>query len=118
MARAPGHTRDTFGGINVPEGGRVVVNPISGSVYIESDPIQILNPVTFEKLRGPGALGKVIFCPASNRGYVVGRSLSVIDAAADTVISTEALPFECYALAYSSTSNRLYIVVDFGAGSS
>ena len=42
---------DTLGGISL-EGG-IVVNPISGNVYIESDPIQIFNPVTKEKLRGP-----------------------------------------------------------------
>jgi DNA-binding beta-propeller fold protein YncE len=98
---------DTFGGIRLT--GGIVVNPTSGNVYIESDPIQIFNPVTREKLRGPGALGIVVFCPASGKGYILGDSAVIIDAAADTVIGTAPLPSSPYVLAYNSTLNRLYL---------
>ena len=46
---------DTLGGLNYPSG--VVVNSISGYVYIEAEPIQIFNPATMTKLSGPGATG-------------------------------------------------------------
>ena len=98
---------DTFGGIAL-EGG-IVVNPISGNVYIESEPIQILNPATMEKLRGPDALGMVVFCPASGKGYVLGDSAVIIDATADTAIGVTGLPFSPRVWAYSPSSNRLYL---------
>jgi hypothetical protein len=104
---------DTFGGITLVEGGGIVVNPISGNVYFESDPVQVLNPVTRGKLRGPDASGRVVFCPPSGKGYVLGDSAVVIDATADTAIGTVALPFTPYYRAYSHTSNRVYL----GAGS-
>jgi DNA-binding beta-propeller fold protein YncE len=101
---------DTLGGIGLISAGGIVVNPVSGNVYIESGPIQIFNPATQEKLRGPGATGKVAFCPTSGKGYVLcEESLLVLDASADTVISTTVLPFEPYIHAYSPTSNRLYL---------
>src|SRR5512138_3191213 len=75
---------DTFGGLGYP--GRLVVNPVSGNVYIQSGPIQLFNPTTMEKLRGPGVSGQVVFCPPDGKGYVVRETLLVINAAADTVI--------------------------------
>jgi len=98
---------DTFGGIGSPDG--IVVNPISGNVYIESRPIQVFNPSTLEKLRGPGTDGSVVFCPPSGKGYVLRESLVIIDAAADTVIGRTVLPFAPNEYAYSRTSNRLYL---------
>jgi DNA-binding beta-propeller fold protein YncE len=98
---------DTLGGISLT--GGIVVNPISGNVYIESDPIQLFNPVTMEKMRGPGALGMVVFCPASGKGYILGDSAVIIDAAADTVIGARALPRFPSVFAYNPTLNRLYI---------
>jgi len=98
---------DTFGGIGYP--GELVVNPISGNVYIRSNPIQVFNPATMEKMRGPGVSGSVVFCPPSSKGYVVRDSLVIIDAAADTVIGATAPPFATRAYAYSRTSNRLYL---------
>lgn len=99
---------DTLGGISLT--GGVVVNPVSGNVYIESDPVQVFNPVTLEKLRGPGGTGLVVFCPPDGKGYVVGEeSLLILDAAVDTVIGATALPLEPAVRAYSTTSNRLYL---------
>jgi len=101
---------DTFGGLNSPDG--IVVNPISGNVYVESRPIQVFNPSTLEKLRGPGVRGTIVFCPPSGKGYVLRESLVIIDAAADTVIGTTVLPSTPGACAYSPTSNRLYMAAD------
>lgn len=98
---------DTFGGIGYP--GKLVVNPISGNVYIYSNPIQIFNPSTMEKMRGPGVTGSVVFCPPSGKGYVVRETLAIIDATADTVIGSTVLPFWPDLFAYSRTSNRLYL---------
>ena len=98
---------DTFGGIGYP--GELVVNPISGNVYIQSNPRQLFNPVTMEKLRAPRISGPVVFCPPSGKGYVLGESLGIIDPAADSVIGTAALPFGPEVHAYSPTSNRLYL---------
>jgi DNA-binding beta-propeller fold protein YncE len=99
---------DTFGGIS-PTGG-IVVNPISGNVYIESEPTQIFNPVTMEKIRGPGGMGPVVFSPASGKGYVIDdESLLIFDAGADTFIGTVHLPFYTSAFAYNPTLNRLYL---------
>jgi DNA-binding beta-propeller fold protein YncE len=101
---------DTLGGISPIAAGGIVVNPVSGNVYIESDPIQVFNPATQEKLRGPGAAGRVVFCPPSGKGYVLGEeSLLVLDAAADTLIGAVALPFGPYIHSYSPASNRLYL---------
>jgi len=101
---------DTFGGIDIdPEEGQINVNPVSGSIYVQSDPIQVFTPVTMEKLRGPGASGLIVFCPPSGKGYVLGDSAVVIDAMADTVTGAAALPFAPHACAYSPTSNRLYV---------
>ncbi|HTW90480.1 MAG TPA: T9SS type A sorting domain-containing protein [bacterium] len=99
---------DTFGGISLVDGGGVVVNPISGSVYIESNPVQIFNPVTMQKLRNPGTSGRVIFCPPGGKGYVVSDSLVILGAVKDEVIGTALLPFAPDLYVYSRTSNRLY----------
>jgi DNA-binding beta-propeller fold protein YncE len=98
---------DTFGGLGSPD--RIVANPISGNVYVESRPIQVFNPATLEKMRGPGVSGSVVFCPPSGKGYVLREPLVIIDAAADTVTGTTMLPFGPNAYAYSRTSNRLYL---------
>ncbi|MBM3330248.1 T9SS type A sorting domain-containing protein [candidate division WOR-3 bacterium] len=98
---------DTLGGISLT--GGIVVNPISGNVYIESSPIQVFSPVTMEKIRGPGSTGLVIFCPPSGKGYVLRDSAVILDAAADTVLSVTALPFRPSSLAYSPASDRLYL---------
>ncbi|MBN2464035.1 YncE family protein, partial [candidate division WOR-3 bacterium] len=98
---------DTFGGIAVT--GGIVVNPISGNVYIESGHIQVFNPVTMEKIRGPGSSGLVVFCPPSGKGYVMRDSAVVINAGADTILGVTALPFEPRSVAYNRTSNRLYL---------
>jgi len=98
---------DTLGGITLR--GGVVVNPISGNVYVESDPIQLFNPLTMERIRGSGDSGLVVFCPPSGKGYVLGASATIIDAAADTVIGTVVLPFRPSMLDYSRTSNRVYL---------
>ncbi len=98
---------DTFGGINVT--GGIVVNPISGNVYIESDPIQIFNPATREKLRGPGVSERVVFCPASGKGYILDDPAVILDAAADTVIGTADLPRYPSVFAYNLILNRLYL---------
>jgi DNA-binding beta-propeller fold protein YncE len=98
---------DTFGGIY--GFGAVVANPVSGNVYIDSRPIQIFNPETMEKMRGPGVAGSVVFCPPSGKGYVVRETLLTIDALADTVIGRTVLPFRPGLWAYSRTSNRLYL---------
>jgi len=98
---------DTLGGISLT--GGIVVNPISGNVYIESEPLQVFNPVTMEKLRGPGALGMVVFCPPSGKGYILGDSAVILDAATDTVIGVTALPRFPSVLAYNPVSNRLYL---------
>jgi DNA-binding beta-propeller fold protein YncE len=100
---------DTFGSISLVAKGGIVVNPISGNVYIESDPVQIFNPITMEKLRGPGVGGVVAFCSASGKGYVLGDTAVILDAAADTAIGITVLPFAPYFHAYSPTSNRLYL---------
>ena len=100
---------DTLGGISLVAQGGIVVNPVSGNVYIGSDPVQIFNPVTMQKLRGPGVGGVVVFCSASGKGYILGDTAVVLDAAADTVIGTTVLPFAPYYHAYSPTSNRLYL---------
>ena len=102
---------DTFGGISLVDGGGIVVNPISGNVYVESDPIQIFNPVTREKLRAPDVAGRVVFFPASNKAYVFDDSDSplIIDAAADTAIGTAVLPFIPDLFVYNSVVNRLYL---------
>ncbi len=57
---------DTLGGISLT--GGIVVNPVSGNVYIESDPTQVLNPVTREKLRRPNGAGGAVFSPVSRKG--------------------------------------------------
>jgi DNA-binding beta-propeller fold protein YncE len=98
---------DTLGGITLT--GGVVVNPISGKVYIESDPVQLFNPLTMERVRGPGDSGMVVFCPPNGKGYILGDSAVILDAAADTVTGTAALPFRPSMLAYSQTSNRVYL---------
>ncbi len=98
---------DTFGGIANLDG--IVVNPVSGNAYAESRPIQVFNPSTLEKLRGPSVDGPVVFCPPSGKGYVLCESLVIIDAAADTVIGTTVLPFVPGAHVYNLTSNRLYM---------
>jgi DNA-binding beta-propeller fold protein YncE len=98
---------DTFGGIYGL--GAVVANPVSGNVYIDSRLIQIFNPGTMEKMRGPGVAGSVVFCPPSGKGYVVRETLLTIDALADTVIGRTVLPFRPGLWAYSRTSNRLYL---------
>ena len=106
---------DTLGGIGLT--GGFVVNPVSGNVYIESDPTQIFNPVTRVKLRGPDGIGPVVFSPASGKGYVVGEeSLFILDATADTVIGATMLPDidDIPTVAgYSPTSNRVYFGFDF-----
>jgi DNA-binding beta-propeller fold protein YncE len=101
---------DTFGGVGYP--GELVVNPISGNVYIQTHPVQLFNPVTMEKLRGPRVSGAVVFCPPSGKGYVVRDSLVIIDAVADTVVGVTVPPFPTRAFAYSRTSNRLYLASD------
>jgi hypothetical protein len=105
---------DTLGGISLVEGGGVVVNPISGNVYIESDPVQIFNPVTHEKLRSIDIPGSVIFCPASGKGYIFdddgSDSALIVDAAADTVTGTAYFPYDVDAFAYNPTPNRLYLM--------
>jgi len=98
---------DTFGGIGYP--GELVVNPTSGNVYIHSNPVQVFDPAIMEKMRGPGVSGSVVFCPPSDKGYVVRDSLVIIDAAADTVIGATVPPFATRAYAYNRTSNRLYL---------
>jgi hypothetical protein len=98
---------DTFGGLSSQ--GELVVNPISGNVYIQSRPIQVFNPSTLEKLRGPGISGPMVFCPPSGKGYVVRETLLTIDGVADTVIGRTVLPFGPNRFTYSRTSNRLYI---------
>jgi len=98
---------DTLGGIAVT--GGIVINPISGNVYIESDPIQIFNPVTMEKIAGPGSSGLVVFCPPSGKGYVMRDSAVVINATADTILGVTVLPFRPRSDAYSRTSNRIYL---------
>ncbi len=62
-----------------------------------------------EKLRGPGALGMVVFCPPSGKGYILGDSAVILDAATDTVIGVTALPRFPSVLAYNPVSNRLYL---------
>ena len=98
---------DTTGGLALR--GGIVVNPVSGNVYIEGAPIQVFNPVTAEKVRAIGVPGSVVFCPPSGKGYIIGDSLVILDAAADTVLGTTTLPFLPVSYAYSRTSNRLYL---------
>ncbi|MBM3313138.1 T9SS type A sorting domain-containing protein [candidate division WOR-3 bacterium] len=98
---------DTMGGLSLR--GGVVVNPISGNVYVEGSPIQVFNPANAQKVRAIGSSGAVVFCPPSGKGYVVGDSAVVLDAAADTVAGSVTLPFAPATLAYSFTSNRLYL---------
>jgi DNA-binding beta-propeller fold protein YncE len=102
---------DTLGGISLT--GGIVVNPISGNVYIESDPIQIFNPVTMEKLRALDVPGSVVFCPASGKGYIFdvygSDSALIVDAATDTVIGAAYLPLDPSVYAYNLTLNRLYL---------
>ena len=102
---------DTFGGISLVDDGGIVVNPISGNVYIESDPIQIFSPLTLEKLRGPDASGRVVFCPSSGRGYVLDDSLVIVDAAADTAVGRAVLPYAFVpdVAAWCPTPGRLYL---------
>ena len=102
---------DTLGGVNYPAG--IVVNPISGNVYIESEPIQIFNPRTMAKLSGPGTTGSVVFCPSSGKGYVISDSLVILGAVKDKVIGSIALEFDPEIHAYSRTSGRLYLT-DWG----
>ncbi len=99
---------DTLGGISL-EGG-IVVNPISGNVYVESDPTQVFDPATMEKLHGPDGMGVVTFCQSDGKGYVVGdEKFVVLDAFADTVSGTIATLLFPTVHAYSVTSNRLYL---------
>jgi DNA-binding beta-propeller fold protein YncE len=98
---------DTFGGLSLD--GGIVVNPMSGNVYIEGDPTQVFDPATAEKVRPIEASGSVVFCPPSGKGYIIGDSVVILDAVADTVLGTTSLPFLPAALAYSRTSNRLYL---------
>ncbi len=101
---------DTLGGIGGTSG--IVVNPVSGNVYIESDPVQIFNPVTLEKLRGPkDAAGTVVFCPSIGKGYVLDDSLLILDAAADTAVGKAVLPFAFVpdVAAWCPTPGRLYL---------
>jgi len=105
---------DTFGGLGSPDG--IVVNPISGNVYVESNPIQVFVPATLEKLRGPGVHGSVVFCPPSGKGYVLRESLVIIDAAADTVTGRTILPFGPDEYAYNLTANRLYLAASEDSG--
>ena len=103
---------DTLGGVSLK--GGLVVNPTSGNVYIESNPVQIFNPSTMAKLSNPGASGRVVFCPPSSRGYVVSESLVILHAAKDKVIGATSLPFQTNLYAYSRTSNRLYLAYPYG----
>jgi DNA-binding beta-propeller fold protein YncE len=101
---------DTLGGIGGTSG--IVVNPISGNVYIESHPVQIFNPVTLEKLRGPkNAAGTVVFCPSFGKGYVLDDSLLILDAAADTAVGKAVLPYAFVpdVAAWCPTPGRLYL---------
>ncbi|MCX6844675.1 MAG: T9SS type A sorting domain-containing protein [candidate division WOR-3 bacterium] len=98
---------DTTGGLNLR--GGIVVNPISGNVYIEGDPTQVFNPATAEKVRAIEASGSVVFCPPSGKGYIIGDSVVILDAVVDTALGKTALPFLPVSHAYSYTSNRLYL---------
>ena len=98
---------DTMGGLSLH--GGIVVNPVSGSVYIEGSVTQVFNPATAEKVRAIKAAGSVAFCPPSGKGYIIGDSMVILDAAADTVLGTTTLPFPPTVHAYSRTSNRLYL---------
>ena len=98
---------DTTGGLSLH--GVVVVNPVSGNVYIEGSVTQVFDPATAEKVRAIKAAGSVVFCPSSGRGYIIGDSVVILDAVADTVLGTTTLPFLPAVQAYSRTSNRLYL---------
>jgi DNA-binding beta-propeller fold protein YncE len=98
---------DTMGGLSLD--GGIVVNPVSGNVYIEGDPTQVFNPATAEKVRAIEASGSVVFCPPSGKGYIIGDSVVILDATADTVLGAARLPFLPASLAYSRASNKLYL---------
>lgn len=89
--------------------GGIVVNPVSGNVYVEGNPTRVFDPASAVKVGTFSATGPVVFCPASGKGYVWDNPAVVIDAAADTVIGKETLSFSPKLLAYSGTSNRLYL---------
>ena len=98
---------DTFGGVALR--GGVVRNPISGNEYVEATRVRVFNPATIQKVRDLGTGDLVVFCPPSGKGYILRDSAFIIDAAADTIIGATALPFYPYQLAYSRTSNKLYL---------
>jgi DNA-binding beta-propeller fold protein YncE len=100
---------DTFGGIGFPEG--IVVNPMSGNVYVETSPVQVFNPTTREKVRSFSTWGTAAFCPSSGKGYLFNTSDSVIviDGFADTVIGRRAINFQAEAVACNPLSNRIYL---------
>jgi DNA-binding beta-propeller fold protein YncE len=100
---------DTFGGFGFPEG--IVVNPMSGNVYVETSPVQVFNPTTREKVRSLSTWGTAAFCPSSGKGYLFGArdSVIVIDGVADTVIGRRTINFQAEAVACSPLSNRLYL---------
>jgi DNA-binding beta-propeller fold protein YncE len=89
--------------------GGIVVNPVSGNVYIESDPTQVFDPAAPAKVRRFDVKGSVVFCPPSGKGYVIGNPVVILDAVADTALGTTTIPFIPASLAYSTTSNRLYL---------
>jgi DNA-binding beta-propeller fold protein YncE len=90
------------------EGG-VVVNPMSGNVYLEGNPTRVFNPSSAARVGTFSVAGSVVFCPASAKGYIFGSSVAIIDAVADTLLGSRTLPFRPAAIAYSAGSNRLYL---------
>ena len=98
---------DTLGGITLR--GEVVVNPLSGNEYIEATGVRVFNPAALQKVRDFRIGNLVVFCPPSGKGYILRDTAFVVDAATDTIIGATALPFYPYELAYSRTSNKLYL---------
>ena len=90
--------------------GGIAVNPVSGNVYIEGDPTRVFDPASAAKVGTFDATGSVVFCPPSGKGYIFSSPVIILDAVADTALGTTSIPFLPASLAYSTTSNRLYLV--------
>lgn len=101
---------DTMGAVSLPS--KVVANPLTGRVYVANeDWIQLFDPVTLTKTGRLPYLGEPFACPEAGRIYLVSggsTALTVVDATADTLLYSRALPFVPTGIAYSRTSRRLY----------
>jgi DNA-binding beta-propeller fold protein YncE len=89
--------------------GGIAVSPVSGKVYIEGSPTRVVDPASAAKIGSFDASGPLVFCSPSGKAYIIDNPVVILDAAGDTMIGTTTLPFTPCALAYSISSNRLYL---------